>query len=428
MNAHPENWSELDKKIDQTAARLFEDIAKKTADTEGVSRPAFSQIETWTLEYLEKFAKSEGLHVSYDAGLNAVFCLPEDRDASKYVLVGSHVDSVPQGGNFDGLAGVLAGLMCLLRAKKAGRRFARPVKVLAMRGEESAWFGPCYIASKALLGVLPEEERAAKHKGDGRALDEHMSDIGIDMTPIRAEKPLIEKDNILAYLELHIEQGPLLIAKDMPAAVVSGIRGNIRHKQIRCIGEAGHSGAVPRAYRHDPVFALADLLTRLDESWLTIVQKGSDMVLTSGIVGTDPSRHAMTRIPDEVRFSLDIRSQNIEVLQSMRALMRQEMRTIEKDRGVSFELDRENGASPALCDPEIVSSLSAAMTKTGLEPFVMASGGGHDAAVFANAGIPTGMVFVRNRNGSHNPHEAMEISDFMAGTAIIYNFLLETPQ
>lgn len=406
------------------AGALFEEIAARTKDVEGVSRPAYSQIETDTLEYLMSFAREHGLITRYDAGRNGIFSLPEDADAKRYVAVGSHVDSVPQGGNFDGLAGVIAGLICLINARQTGARFARPVQVFAMRGEESAWFGPCYIASKALMGVLDDEERAAVHRDEGQTLDHFMEKIGVDMARVRAHKPLIDPASLLAYLELHIEQGPLLVEKKLPAAIVSGIRGNIRHQSVTCIGEAGHSGAVPRAFRRDPVLAMADLLTRLDESWLTILQKGDDLVLTSGIVATDPKRHALSRIPDSVRFSLDIRSQSADALDEMHDLLRNEIETIERDRKVTFMLDPELRVEPALCDEKTVADLMLSMEQTGIEPFVMPSGGGHDAAVFANAGVATGMVFVRNRNGSHNPAEAMEIDDFLAGTAIVYDYLM----
>lgn len=411
-----------------TAAQLFDEVAAFSPDTAGVSRPAFSPIETKTLKYLEDFATAQGLSACFDAGQNAVFSLPEDADASKYMLIGSHVDSVPNGGNFDGLAGVIAGLLCLARARHLGIRFAKPVKVIAMRAEESAWFGPCYIASKALLGKLDDDELQAVHKADGRSLSAHMSDIGINMNRVHQHLPLINPEGIESYIELHIEQGPLLIEKDMPAAVVSGIRGNIRHKNIRCLGEAGHSGAVPRAYRKDPVLAMADLLTRLDESWLTILQKGEDLVLTSGMVGTDPTRHALTRIPDLIDFSLDLRSQSAEALSDVRALLKQEIRSVERERGVTFQLDKELHTAPALCDKQMVEGLSASMAQLQQEPFTMPSGGGHDAAVFANAGIPSAMVFVRNRNGSHNPDEAMDIPDLIAGTDIIFNYLTEVVQ
>lgn len=410
------------------AARLFEDVAAFSADTAGVSRPAFSAMETRTLKYLEGYARAQGLAVDYDAGQNAIFSLPEDAEAKKFILVGSHVDSVPNGGNFDGLAGVIAGLLCLARARYEGIRFAKPVKVIAMRGEESAWFGPCYIASKALLGKLEEEEISAKHKGDGRDLGTHMSEIGINMSRVRQHLPLMDPETIDSYIELHIEQGPLLIEKDMPAAVVSGIRGNIRYRNIRCIGEPGHSGAVPRAYRKDPVLAMADLLTRLDESWLTILQKGEDLVITCGMVATDPQCHALTRIPDLVDFSLDLRSQSAEALDDIRTLLMQEIRTVEKERGVTFERDGEMYTAPALCDNQMIDGLSESMARVNQKPFTMPSGGGHDAAVFANAGIPSAMIFVRNRNGSHNPDEAMEIADLIAGTDIIFNYLTEVAQ
>ena len=407
----------------ETARFLFDGVAALSPDVEGVSRPAFSGIESKTLRFLEDFARSQGLEVWYDAGLNARFCLPADRDAARYTVVGSHVDSVPQGGNYDGLAGVAAALVCLTRAKRRGASFARSVQALAMRGEESAWFGPCYIGSKVLTGTLTKSELGATHKGDGRTLADHMGGVGLPMDNVRRNIPLGDLAAMEAYLELHIEQGPLLIGKDIPAAIVSGIRGNFRHRAVRCIGEAGHSGAVPRAYRRDPVLALADLLVRLDESWSTILNMGDDLVLTSGMVGTDPASHAMSRIPDQITFSLDIRSQSAATLDAMRALLRAEMGQVERDRKVRFELDEELCVEPAVCEPALVERLKAAMARLGQEPFVMPSGGGHDAAVFAAAGVPSAMVFVRNRNGSHNPHEAMELDDFLAATDIVYEFL-----
>lgn len=412
--------------LDEVAlfGELFQAVAAISPDVEGVSRPAFSAIESKTLDLLADFARDHGLAVWFDEGRNARFSLPEDREASRYVVVGSHVDSVPFGGNFDGLAGVLAGLACLVRARARGQRFARPVHVLAMRAEESACFGPCYVGSKILTGTLDESELQASHKGDGRAMAEHMADIGLPVERIARKEPLADLSAMVAYVEVHIEQGPLLIGKNLPAAVVSGIRGNFRHREVRCIGETGHSGAVPRAYRRDPVLAMADLLVRLDESWQTILNKGADLVLTSGIVGTDPQKHAMTRIPDSIGFSLDIRSQSPETLDQMNTLLAAEMRQVERDRKVRFVRDKQMRVEPALCDPKLVDALIAAMGRTGLEPFVMPSGGGHDAAVFAAAGVPSAMVFVRNRNGSHNPDEAMDLPDFMAAVDIVHEFLL----
>lgn len=412
------------KELEAIATRLFAEIAELSADTEGVSRPAFSPKESEILGYLEAVALQYGLSVSQDRGKNYLFSLPEDEAAKQYVLVGSHIDSVPHGGNYDGLAGILAGLSCLIRARLDGTRFARPVKVIALRGEESHWFGPCYIGSKCLTGQLSKDELSSRHKKDGRPLGEHLAALGIDVDTITVGEPLMDVTGLLEYLELHIEQGPMLVEKKIPAAVVSGIRGNLRHKNIVCRGEAGHSGAVPRVYRHDPVMAFADLLSRLDESWLTIIQKGGDLVVTSGVVATNPETHSLSRIPDQVGFSLDCRSQSTAVLHEMRQLIAQEMAQIEADRKVKFIADEEIFTAPATMSTTITAELKNAMERIGLEPFIMSSGGGHDAAVFSNAGIPTGMVFVRNQNGSHNPNEAMAIEDFLVGSCIMYEYLM----
>lgn len=406
------------------AERLFETVRALSPDAEGVSRPAFSAKETEVLDFLAGYATEQGLHVETDSGQNRLFCLPADRDAGRFAMVGSHVDSVPMGGNYDGLAGVLAGLLCLLRTHRAGGRFARPVKAIAMRAEESPWFGPCYIASKMLTGTLTDAELASPHKGDGRPMAEHMADVGVDVAAVRSQRPLMDVARLLEFIELHIEQGPMLPGKGMPAAVISGIRGNIRYRRIRCLGEAGHSGAVPRAFRRDPVLAMADLLTRLDESWLTILQKGDDLVMTAGMVATDPARHAMTRIPELVDFSLEFRSQSERTLAQMRDLMRAEMAEIERARKVRFDIGDEIHTAPALMDRRVVEGLADGMERLGMERFVMPSGAGHDAAVFANAGVPAAMVFVRNSGGSHNPAEAMETEDFLAGVSIIHEHLM----
>jgi beta-ureidopropionase / N-carbamoyl-L-amino-acid hydrolase len=400
---------------------IFDELRALSLDGAGVSRPAYSEIETRALDRLTEIANKHGLICDTDAGGNRWYSLPEHRDADRFLVIGSHIDSVPEGGNFDGLAGIVAGLVVLIRAR--GRDLRLPAKCLALRGEESAWFGSCYLGSRALTGQMTKDQLAACHKGDGRSLADHMEELKIDTGSIAAAKPLLDLNRIAGYLELHIEQGPVLVERNLPAAVVTGIRGNIRYRNVTCTGEGGHSGAVPRAYRRDPVLAMADLLTRLDDSWLHILQTGGDLVLTSGIVATDAARHAITRIADSVSFSLDIRSQNADILDHVRNYLQEEIRDIERVRGVTFETGPEIPAAPAMMDEVMVRGLTEAMKQVGIEPFTMPSGAGHDAAVFAQAGIPSAMIFVRNKNGSHNPREAMEIEDLLTGIEIISNYL-----
>lgn len=410
---------------EQFSSYIFQELRNISFDGEGVTRGSYSETETKALQFLEKIAIENGLSVTHDEASNYVFSLPEDKDADRFVLVGSHIDSVPQGGNYDGAAGIVAGIICLLRAIKTGVSFSQPVKVIAMRGEESAWFGCCYVGSRALFGQLTSVDLNSPHRNTGKPLRHYMAKLGIDVSKLENQEPLLDSKSILSYLELHIEQGPVLVKTNRPMAIVSGIRGNSRYREINCIGEAGHSGAVPREYRHDAVFAVSSLLVRLDDHWKTLLAHSADLVITSGILSTNCKDHAMSRIPGEVSFSFEARSEHVDVLNTMSSLLESEAKIIERERNVKFDLNEKTSSSPALLDPVIVNSLKAAAIANGYEDYVMASGAGHDAAVFSNLGIPSGMIFIRNEHGSHNPDEAMEISDFLVGTSVMFRHLCE---
>jgi N-carbamoyl-L-amino-acid hydrolase len=229
---------------------------------------------------------------------------------------------------------------------------------------------------------------------------------------------------VAAYLELHIEQGPVMVARGWPVAAVTGIRGNVRHNRVRCIGEAGHSGAVPRWLRKDAVLAVAQLLSRMDEHWRVLLQMGMDLVMTSGICTTPAQSHAVSVIPGEVQFSFEARSQDAATLERFHQLMQDECRAIGADRGVRFEFDDRLYTAPATMDEGWIQRFEAVAARAGRTLERIPSGAGHDAAVFAAAGIPASMLFVRNAHGSHNPQEAMDIDDFLLGTEWLAQGLL----
>jgi len=254
-----------------------------------------------------------------------------------------------------------------------------------------------------------------------------MTAAGADIGRIEAGERLLAPENVAAYLELHIEQGPVMVAREVPVGIVTGLRGNVRYNIVRCVGEAGHSGAVPRWLRHDSVLAAADLLHRIDEHWRVLLERGLDMVVTAGIISTDPEEHAMSRIPGECDFSLEIRSQSIETLEAFDELIKAEVRSIEKERGVRFEFSRRSLTEPAVMDQRWIDHLSSCCEEMDIRHEKLPSGAGHDAAVFANGGVPSAMIFVRNEHGSHNPNEAMDMDDFMKGADVLYQSLLEPP-
>lgn len=405
------------------AEQLFADIRALSFDGVGVTRDSYGAGESATADYLRHVASQHGLHVQSDSAANLVFALPGEDASAPAAWVGSHMDSVPQGGNFDGLAGIIAGLLCQIARKARGGHPAVPLRVIALRGEESAWFGKAYMGSGAALGKLTPEDLALTHRRSGQTLAACMAAAGADIDAIAAQQPLFDRASAAAFLELHIEQGPVMVARKLPLAVVPGIRGNVRHNHVSCIGEPGHSGAVPRWLRKDAMFAVADLITRLDEHWKVLLERGSDLVVTTGIVSTDPAEHAISRIPGKVDFSFDVRSKSVDTLEGFYELFRTECKAISRDRGVRFEFDRRLESSPATMDPALSALLRDACAAADLPVEAVPSGAGHDASMFANAGIPTAMLFVRNEHGSHNPDEAMDLDDFMLGTNVLFHAL-----
>jgi N-carbamoyl-L-amino-acid hydrolase len=402
-----------------SAERLFGEVRAATFDGVGITRASYGEGEERAMAIVERYAREVGLIAERDAGQNLILRLPVEAPA-KPIFIGSHLDSVPQGGNFDGLAGVVAGLLLLQHYHESGTAPPQPVRVLGLRGEESAWFGKTYIGSLGLAGKLAKEDLELRHRETGATLRSAFTALGMPVDRIERGEPLMDLSDAAAYIELHIEQGPALVARNWPVAIVTGIRGNIRHARVVAKGETGHSGAVPRWLRKDPVLAVADLLSRLDEHWRVLQQMGMDLVMTCGIISTNPASHAISVIPGEVNFSFEVRSQSTETLEQFYKLMRNECETIAAARGVQFQFDRRLNTEPAKMDHAWIERLLASGRSAGLEIETIASGAGHDAAVFANAGVPSGMVFIRNDHGSHNPHEAMEISDFMLGVEVLH--------
>lgn len=412
---HGNEWRER-------AQAILSAVREATRDGPGVTRESYGAGETRAMQLLIQQGSELGLAFEADRAGNLWLSLAQDERPDPFVVVGSHMDSVPQGGNFDGLAGIVAGML-VLAALRGRHEAAPPLRVLALRGEESAWYGKAYIGSLALLGRLPAAALNLTHRGGQGVLGEAMSRCGADIDAIRRGVPFLDTTRIAAYLELHIEQGPVMVARDWPVAVVTGIRGNVRHNLIRCVGEHGHSGAVPRWLRKDALLAVADLLSRMDEHWRVLLQMGMDLVMTTGICSTSAQSQAVSVIPGEVRLSFEARSQDEQTLERFYALMRDECNAIEASRNVRFEFDERILTAHATMDGNWITKLESAWGRTGQALERIASGAGHDAAVFANAGIPSAMVFVRNENGSHNAQEAMDIDDFLAGTDLLHRVL-----
>lgn len=412
--------SELQQKGLEFAKNIFDDIRAMSADVQGVTRQAFSAKETEVLDYLTKIGQSLQLEITPDRAGNVWMTLPgKDRSLPAFVA-GSHVDSVPQGGNYDGLAGVTAALTVAWWMRQTGFQPVRDYTVLMMRGEESSFFGKAYMGSLGMLGKLTAKDLALKIRDGSCTLAEAMQSCGIDTEAVSGGKPLVDIDRIAAFVELHIEQGPTLDAqKEARAGIVTGIRGNIRHKAVRILGEAAHSGATDKPYRHDALMAFTDWMQRVDRAWDRWLIQGEDLVFTVGVLKMASSA-AISVIPGEVTFSVDIRSLSADTVKRFHDLMQKYGEEVASERGVKIEYDPALVTAPSGVDAALSDRLETSAKAEGIPCMRLASGAGHDSAVLGNNGIPVAMIFVANQLGSHNPHEAMKMEDFMQGTDILW--------
>ncbi|MFV0297650.1 MAG: hydantoinase/carbamoylase family amidase [Hyphomicrobiaceae bacterium] len=406
---------------------LFDELRAGSLDKTGpgVTRDTFGAGEQFGYGVIEAQAAAMGLERRYDHAGN-LFMTRAGQDRSlPVVMMGSHIDSVAKGGNFDGAAGVVGGLVAMRVMEKLGITPAVDVSTMAIRAEESVWFQVSYIGSRAAFGVLPDGALEAPRVDTGRPLSEHMAACGADIAALRRGDASLKAENIRAWVEIHIEQAPQLIEAGRSVAIGTGVPGNFRYPEIKVHGEWAHVG-LPRRFRHDAVLAASDFAIGLDEIWKAADEAGEPMAFTIGRFGTDPAEHALTKVPGLMTFSLDVRAYDRAYLAQLEEKVKALVKRIEAVRRVKFDLGPRASADVAPSDAQVMARLTASAGQLGIETMPLASPASHDTATFTVAGVPSCMLFVRNANGSHNPYEAMEIPDFLDACAILSGWLIET--
>jgi len=402
------------------AADVFDRLRACSVDVRGVTRASYGEGEQAAHALMAEIARELRLEIDQDPAANTYMTLPGQDRSAPVRMVGSHLDSVPQGGNFDGAAGVVSGLTAIRALQKLGHQQTHDIRVMGVRAEESCWFGTSYIGSRSALGTLPDGALDTATRADnGRSLAEHMAECGGDPDKLRDTAPYLDRARICAFLEPHIEQGPVLVEEGFPVAVVTGIRGNRRFPNAHCIGEYAHCGGAPRRVRQDAVVAATEFVQAMDAEWDKAEASGDDFACTIGMFQTDTERHAMTVISGIVKFSLDFRSVDPDYLLKMEARVPAIAAEIGAKRGVKFKLGAMTRAAPGFMDQGLVETYRKAAADMNVRAMDIPSGASHDSAAFADAGVPTAMLFIRNEHGSHNPDEAMEIPDFIDATKLL---------
>jgi len=372
----------------------------------GVTRLGLSSEEQRARELIGGWLRDRGATVWRDAAANVYGRFGGDTGPA--VLVGSHLDSVPDGGRFDVALGVLCAVEAVGALLDDGVRFRRPVEVVGWCDEEGARFGIGLFGSSAAFGRLPGGAAARADK-TGLSIGDALRAIGESGDPVQAKR---ETSGLAAYLELHIEQGPRLAERGVALGVVSDIVG-ILHARVTVHGRQDHAGATIMSARRDALAAASEMVLAVE----TAARALTDAVGTVGEIAVRPG--AKNVVPGECVFSLDLRARNEATLEQLTRDVRAAIRRIGDARGVRSSVDVLSRVAAVPLDPQLRDLFLRCATQVGVDAPELFSGAGHDAENSQLAGVPTGMLFVRSTGGSHNPNELAAADDAVLGATAL---------
>ncbi|GHH99519.1 Zn-dependent hydrolase [Neobacillus kokaensis] len=376
---------------------------------QGTTRLTYSKEDLQAREYLKEKMKEYGLQVSED-GLGNIFGKLEGtlKDAPS-VLIGSHFDSVPNGGSYDGPAGVVAGLEVAALFAKNKIKPKYPLEVIALIEEEGSRFGGGLMGSRGIVGSLGEEEFINLTDKGGITTVEAMAEIGLDPSLPKKRDPKTMK----AYLELHIEQGPILEEKGIPIGMVEAIVG-LAQLEITVEGKAGHAGTTPMDRRSDALVVAAKMIAQLPEIALS---EGEGSVITTGRLHVFPN--GANVIPNKVVFTVDLRSGREEHILNMIGQVQQLVESFHAF-GIKNSVQQQLYMPPKAMNQEIIALLSEKCSELNIPFCSINSGAGHDAMVFSDV-TDVGMLFVPSKDGlSHCPEEWSDSQDLANAVQILY--------
>ncbi len=381
----------------------------------GISRPAWSPAHEEARAWLVERLRAAGLAAHVDPAGNILGRLGE-AGGHPVVMVGSHIDTVPQGGPLDGALGVLAGLECLRTLAAAGQRPARPVEVAAFTDEEGRFYS--FFGSRALAGSLDLALGARLADPTGQPLAEAMRHAGFDLQ--RALDARRDPRTIAAYVELHIEQGPWLEAEGIPIGIVEGIVG-IRRRRLTFVGQPDHAGTTPMDRRRDAFFTAAEYATKSREA---VVKGGAGRsVTTIGVVEVKPG--VPNIVPARTALIQELRDTDPAVLDRLAKRLLTLARGVATRRGLALEVEELVRAEPVRMSPRVQGAIEAAARSLGLPVKRMPSGAGHDAQILA-AVTDAGMVFIPSQGGrSHRPDEWSDWPAIERGANVLLGTLQE---
>ncbi len=405
----------MDLRVDAGRLRAdIEGLAEFGRDPKGgISRPSFSRADLEAREWLKDRISAAGLACRED-GAGNIFGRLEG--PGKTVMAGSHIDTVLNGGKFDGTVGVLTALECLRRIKEEGLPLARALEMASFTDEEGNLVGD-FLGSRAFLGLLDKDALRNGRTSFGRPLAEVLEGTGFTIEGILGAHD--GRPDLEAYLELHIEQGPVLDDEGIPVGVVEAIAGK-RYLLGSFTGAASHAGTTPLELRRDAFLGLADMALR---STRHVAANHYGAMITIGKVAVHPGSFSI--VPGRVEFSLDYRSSSPEVLRDLDRELAAIAEDVAATRGLAFAAKILDATEPVLVPARLLGILEGECGRRGTPFLRVMSGAGHDAQILASA-CDAGMIFIPSPDGaSHSPEEAIRWDDLEKGANVLLGALVK---
>ncbi|MDF2038238.1 M20 family metallo-hydrolase [Cytobacillus oceanisediminis] len=399
---------------ERLASRLDELSRIGLMESGGVTRPGYSADEKEAKELVIKWMKNAGLTVTAD-GAGNVFGRLEGKTEGPAIASGSHVDSVPNGGHFDGPLGVLSALEVAESWKETGYIPEKPYEVVIFSDEEGSRFKSSLTGSRAFMGQLKPEEMDSLRDENGKSFREVLTEYGSSAEEcLKAGK---NRREIEAFVEVHIEQGKVLERENQPVGVVKGIAGPAS-LEVTFTGEAGHAGNTPMAGRKDPLVA-ASLFVAAIENFPK--QVSDTAVATVGKLNVHPN--GFNVIAQEVILTVDIRDIFEETRDQLLDQIKIEAVKIAEERSIDVQMNLNAKIKPLPIDESLQAGIAESLEKFDIKPVYIPSGAGHDTMIVGTE-MPAAMLFVRSRDGiSHNPREWTSLNDCVYGVHVLKDFV-----
>jgi allantoate deiminase len=399
----------------------LEELSKigKIGET-GVCRLAHSKEDRQAVEVVKGWMKEAGLTTKIDGFGNLIGRIEGSQPDKPILILGSHIDSQPYGGRFDGTAGALGAIEVVHSMKENGVTPERTIEVICFSDEEGCRFNKGIFGVRGLAGMLEEGELERQDK-QGVTRREALKEFGVE--PDLSQSPVYQKGDVAAFLELHIEQGPVLEQKQKPVGIVSGISGPI-WLTVTLEGFAGHAGSVPMAMRQDALLGASDIIRKFDD---LVKEEGTETTVgTVGSIQVFPNSRNI--IAEKVEFTVDLRDIDLEA----RTRLEEKLYKIIEDSAAEYklkvEIKEDTRSEPRYCADWIKDIMKEEDGKLGLDSPTLMSGPFHDALIMSYIS-DYGMIFVRCEKGiSHNPLEFAEMEDIEKGVLLLYKTAVQISQ